>query len=103
MPEIVLIMPPAPLQEAIVVEANLAPAEEIKEALKDDSIDFEDLSLGDSERNVRQKEEISLYTKPDHNLHIDSGRKRQTNNRLYCDKGVAAFQSGKHKAKKNKG
>ena len=86
-PEVILIMPP----QEIVVVVEAPPAEEIKEAPKDDSIDFEDLSIGDSERNVRQKEEISLYSKLDHNLHIDSGRKRQANNRLHCDKGMAAF------------
>ncbi len=50
-PEVILIMPP---QEVVAV-FEAPPAEEIKEAPKDDSIDFEDLSIGDSERNVRQK------------------------------------------------
>lgn len=38
-----------------------------------------------------RKEDLSLYTKVDHNLHINSGRKRQSNNRLFNDKGNAAF------------
>lgn len=54
-------------------------------------MEYEDLSIGNSERNMDRKEDLSLYTKVDHNLHINSGRKRQSNNRLFNDKGNAAF------------
>jgi len=75
-----------PAQEQVV---EIKPAEEIKP--EDLSVDFEDFSVGDSERNLQKKEELSLYSKIDHDLHFESRCKRQVNNRLFSDKGVAAF------------
>jgi len=74
-----------PVQEQQIVR----PAEEIKQ--EEISVDFDDLSVGDSERNPKRKEEMSIYSKVDHDLHFESRYKRQVNNRLFSDKGMAAF------------
>jgi len=78
--------PVMPVQEQVV---EVKQAEEIKP--EDLSVDFEDLSVGDSERNLQKKEQMSLYSKVDHDLHFESRYKRQVNNRLSSDKGMAAF------------